>query len=209
MSRNHYWPDLRTLIQSYVKTCDTCQRIKWPHHMANGQLQSLEPPKALWTDISLDMITDLPPSQSSADSPQGTQYDTILTVVDRFTKMSHFIPTRKNSTAEEFSHLFIQEIVKHHSIPSSIVSDRGSIFTSKFWTTLTKSLGIKTRLSTAYHPQTDSQTERHNHTIEQYLRAMVNFQQDDWTDWLPMGEYCYNNSKNSSTSVTPFFAYTG
>lgn len=142
----------------------------------------------------------LPPSQG---------HTAILVVVDRLTKMAHFIPTKDEVNAEEIVKLLLSKVFSLHGLPDDIVSDRGSVFTSHFTRSVMTGLGITQNISTAFHPQTDGQTERTNATLEQYLRCFLNYQQDNWIDFLPMAEFCYNNTVHSSTKHTPFFALTG
>ena len=118
--------------------------------------------------------------------------------------MVHYEPVKVTIDAPGLAEVIIDVVVRHHGLPDSIVTDRGSLFTSKFWSSLCYFLGIKRRLSTAFHPQTDGQTERQNSTIEAYLQAFVNFKQNDWARLLPMAEFAYNNAKNASTGYTPF-----
>ena len=118
--------------------------------------------------------------------------------------MVHYEPVKVTIDAPGLAEVILDVVVRHHGLPDSIVSDRGSLFTSKFWSLLCYFLGIKRRLSTAFHPQTDGQTERQNSTMEAYLRAFVNFEQNDWARLLPMAEFAYNNAKNASTGHTPF-----
>jgi len=148
----------------------------------------------------MDFITDLPKSEGD---------DAILIVIDRLTKMAHFLPCIKEMDARQFSELFMREIFRLQGLPKDIITDRGSIFTSDLWKETTKQLGIERRLSTAFHPQTDGQTERTNSTLEQYLRAYVNYQQDNWKELLPMAEFAYNNGHQESIKRTPFFANYG
>ena len=136
-------------------------------------------------------------------------YDVIAVFVDRPTKMAHFIPTRSNITAEEFALLFFRHIFPLHGMPLSIVSDRDSKFTSQFWRELMLPVGSKVKLSTAYHPQTDGQTERTNRTFEDMLRCYATVYQEDWVRPLPMLEFCYNDTVHSSPGYTPFFLTTG
>jgi hypothetical protein len=124
-------------------------------------------------------------------------------------KMSHFIPCSKTTDAPEFTRLFVSNVIRLHGLPASIVSDRGSMFTSYFWSTLASILKIDPRKFTAFHPQTDSQTERMNQTLEAYLRISCSYNQDDWVDWLPLTEFAYHNSRQESTKMTPFFANYG
>jgi hypothetical protein len=123
--------------------------------------------------------------------------------------MAHFIKCLKTTDAPEFARLFVSNIVRLHGLPDSIVSDRGSIFTSHFWSTVASILKIDPRKSTAFHPQTDGQTERMNQTLETYLRISCSYNQDDWSDWLPLAEFAYNNARQESTKMTPFFANYG
>ena len=142
-----------------------CQRSKVVRHAPYGMLKSNEVPDQPWKSIAMDFITDLPDSDG---------YDTILVVIDRLTKMSHFNPCRKDLDARQFATLFSKEIIRLHGIPREIITDRGSLFTSELWKHATEKLAIERRLSTAFHPQTDGQTERTNGILEQYLRASIN-----------------------------------
>ena len=148
----------------------------------------------------MDFVTDLPLSKG---------YDSILAVVDRLTKMVHYIPCRKTLTAAGLADFFIRDIMRMHGIPESIISDRGTLFTSQFWSSLCFILRVRHRLSTAFHPQTDGQTERQNQTMEQYLWAYINYQQDDWVKWLPLTEFAYNNTIHATLSIIPFYAIYG
>lgn len=141
--------------------------------------------------------------------PVSSGYDSILVVVDRRTKMAHFIPCLETTTASELATLFFKNIFKYHGLPNNIVSDRGPQFKSTFWSELLRLLDIKPTLSTAFHPQTDGQTERVNSCLEQYLRCFVDYQQDDWFDLLPYAEFAYNNSHHASIGTSPFFANFG
>ena len=130
-------------------------------------------------------------------------------VVDRLTKQAHFIPTTKSMAAPEVAAVFLQQVVRLHGLPSSLITDRDPIFTSHFWRRLLELLGIHANRSTALHPQTDDQTERLNSVLEQYLRIYIDYQQSDWVRLLPMAEFAYNNSKHSATTLSPFFANYG
>ena len=135
---------------------------------------------------------------------KGDSYDSILIVVDRLTKMIQYKPVQTTIDAPGEVELIINVIVQHYSHSNSIVSDRGSVFISKFWSSLGYFLGIKRRLSITFHPQSDVQIERKNSTMEAYLQAFVNFEQNDWGKILPMAEFAHNNAKNASTGYTPF-----
>ncbi|MBW0535023.1 hypothetical protein O181_074738 [Austropuccinia psidii MF-1] len=133
----------------------------------------------------------------------------ILAIVEMFSKMAVFIRTMSSITSLDLAHLFIDNIFSKHSFPSSIVSDRGSLFVSSFWTNLCQQLKISRALSTAYHPETDGQTERVNQILEQYLCMYVSYHQYDWNTWLPLAEFSYNNFDHSSTKKSPFFTVYG
>jgi len=149
----------------------------------------------------MDFITDLPKSEG---------YDTILVVIHRLTKISHFIRCSKDFDAVQFAYLFIKEIVRLHGLPGEIISDRGTLFTSDLLKATTGKLGIERRLSTAFHPQTDRQTEQTNAILlEQYLRAYIHYQQDDWCGYLPLAEFAYNKGYQETIKNTPFFANYG
>ena len=200
VARNYYWPGLRKYIKDYIAGCDTCTRSKNHHHKPYGLLSSLPIPDAPWMSISVDFITQLPPSK---------KYTAICVFVDRFSKMALFAPTFNQVDAEGTVDLFFKHVFCLFGLPQDIVSDRGVTFTSKFTQAILKSLNVKQKLSTAFHPQTDGQTERVNSILEQYLRCYVNYQQSDWSDYLPIAQFAYNNSKHSSTDTTPFYAVFG
>ena len=200
VAKDFYWPGMRTYINNYVDTCDTCQRSKTPRHKPYGLLKPLPIATRPWTHVSMDLIVKLPKSRG---------FDSIFVVVDRRTKMSHFIPCNETATAQDLATLYRDNVFKHHGLPEDIVSDRGPQFTSKFWKSLWKILGVKLSLSTSFHPQTDGQTERVNQTLEQYLRCFVDYPQKNWTDLLSTAEFAYNNAVHASTNVTPFEANYG
>ena len=200
VSRNYFWPRMRQYINEYIQTCDTCARNKTPRHAPYGQLHPLPIPAGPWESVSMDYIVELPLSNG---------HDAIYVCVDRLTKMAHFCPTTSNVTAEQTAQLYLQNIFKHHGLPNNIISDRGTQFTSKFTRRLLELCDIKSNKSTAYHPQSDGQTERVNQVLEQYLRIFCDYQQDDWYQLLPLAEFVYNNAQNASTGVSPFYANYG
>jgi len=148
----------------------------------------------------MDFVTGLPWSNGN---------DAIWVVVDRLTKMRHLVPCRTTIDAPSLADLFLDNIWKHHGLPLTIISDRGPQFAAEFWGTVCRRLKIDRRLSTAFHPETDGQTERVNGIMEQYLRSYVNYQQDDWCQWLPMAEFMGNNHASETTGTSPFFANYG
>ncbi|MBW0573645.1 hypothetical protein O181_113360, partial [Austropuccinia psidii MF-1] len=198
--RDFHWSGMTQFIKDYVSCCKQCSRSKNIHHKKFGLLKPLPIPNGPWICLSMDFITQLPLSNS---------FDSILVIVDRFSKMAVFIPTMSSITSLDLAHLFIKNIFSKHGLPSSIVSDRGPLFVSSFWTNLCQQLKISRDLSTAYHPETDGQTERVNQILEQYLRMYVSYHQDDWNTWLPLAEFAYNNSDHSSTKQSPFFTVYG
>jgi len=198
--RKYYWPHMRDTINQYVKNCDICQRTKVVRHAPYGLMKPDEAPDRPWKSISMDLITDLPKSGGN---------DAIFIVIDRLTKMAHFLPSNKEMNARQFSELFMREIFSLHGLLVNIITDRGSIFTSDLWKETTKQLGIERRMSTAFHPPMDGQTEQTNSTLEQYLRAYVNYQQDNWKELLPIAEFAYNNGYQARIKHTHCFANYG
>ena len=200
ISRNFWWPSLHRSVKKFIKSCEVCCRAKVPKHKPYGLLSPLSTPNRAWSDISMDFIVELPKSKDMT---------TIMVVVDRLTKMAHFIPLRCLPTAVIAADSFIVNIFKLHGFPESIISDRGSQFTSEFWNRLCDLLDIKHSFSTANHLQTDGQTERVNSILEQYLRCFINERQNNWVDLLPFAEFAYNNTLQQSINQSPFFANYG
>jgi hypothetical protein len=152
----------------------------------------------------MDFITELPPSKIS-----GVVYDAILVIMDRLTKMAHYVPAQANWDGSDLAQAWIREVIRLHGVPKRIVSDRGPLMNSKHWDTFLHYLNARRVLTSAFHPQTDGQTERQNQTLEQYLRCYCTLEQDDWALWISVGEFAYNDSVHSTTGVTPFQAYHG
>jgi len=165
-----------------------------------GKLMPNSIPEKPWMHILVDFITKLPLAQG---------YDSILVVVDRLTKMVHFIPTTEKTSAEGLARLFRDNVWKLHGLPESIISDRGPQFTAGLMRELNKMLGIKSKLLIAFHPQTDGQMERVNQELEQYLRMFIDHRQEQWPEWLGTAEFAYNNKVHSSTKTSPFKANYG
>jgi len=152
-------------------------------------------PEKPWSHISADFITKLPLAQG---------YDAILVVCDRFSKMAHFIATMEKTSAEGLAKLFWDQVWRLHGLPKSIISDRGVQFMAGMMKELNNLLGIQTKLSMAYHPQTNGQIERVNQELEQYLRVFIDHRQEQWPDWLGMAEFAYNNKIHTTTKISPF-----
>jgi hypothetical protein len=199
-------PNLRKHVEKYIKDCNTCNKAKPTRHKPYGHLKPLPVPKRPWESISWDFIVKLPRSKEPGTK---NSYDSIFVIVDRLTKFAYFIAYNEATDAKDMAYHFLKHIVSQHGLPDEIISDRGSTFASKFWQELTAQLGVKSKLSTAYHPQTDGQTERTNQTLEQYLRCFVNYEQDDWVKWLPIAQIAYNSSTSETTKLTPFYANKG
>ncbi|GIL89322.1 hypothetical protein Vretifemale_17151, partial [Volvox reticuliferus] len=205
IAARYWWPHMSRSIQAYVKSCATCQRTKPSTQAPPGLLQHLPTPNRPWTHVSIDFITNLPPSKGL----DGRTYTAIFTCVDLFTKQAHFTPTSKSVSARDTALLFLTHIYRLHSIPTTIISDRDPHFISDIWQTFWTHLGTSLTISSAYHPQTDGQTERTHRTLEQILRAYVQPAQDNWAAYLPIAEAAYNNSTHASTRTIPFFANYG
>ena len=201
VKRRFYWPGMDAEIQQYVTSCDSCQRNKPSQQATMGLLQPLPIPERPWQQVSLDLITQLPKSKAGNDA--------IVVFVDKLTKMVHYVATTTTVTAPKLAELFLREVVRHHGVPDSILSDRDPRFTAHFWKSFWERLGTKLTMSTAYHPQTDGQTERANRTLEEMLRSYVNANQSDWDQHLPTLEIAINNSKQASTGFTPFYLNSG
>lgn len=201
VERQYWWPTLRNDVKQYVQTCDSCQRTKASNQAQPGLLQPLPIPGARWASVTMDMVTKLP------TTPRG--YDSILVFVDRLTKYAHFIPTTENLSAKGFARLFVQHIVANHGMPIDIVSDRGALFVNTFWSAVCKIMGMKHYTSTAYHPQTDGQTERMNRVLEDVLRHYVAPNHCDWDLWLPLAQFAVNNSHQDAIGTTPYYINHG
>ena len=169
--------------------------MKVEHQKLSRTLQPLEIPQWKWEQITMDFVTGLPRT--------STEHDAIWVIVDRLTKSAHFLPIRVDYRLERLARIYIQEIVRLHGIPSSIVSDRDPRFTSRFWGAFQKALGTELHMSTAYHPQTDGQSERTIQTLEDMLRSCVMDNQGCWDKYLPLVEFVYNNSYQQSIGMAP------
>lgn len=183
-------------ITQYTNNCLIYKLITQSRLKHQGLLKQLPIPERRWPDHSVDFIGPLTESEG---------YDCIMVVCCRLTKGRHFIACSTNIDAAGTADLFYKYIQKHHGFPESVVSDRGPQFVAKFWHEVCKRTSTKILLSTAWHPETDGQTERFNAILECYFRAYCNYQQDDWVQQLPSAEYNANNSESETTKCTPFF----
>ena len=192
---------MRRTTRRYVEQCAECQKSKPRAIKAYGLMQPIPPPQRPWQQITMDLITALPTTARGHDS--------MLVFVDRLSKCVRCVPTVKSIGAQETARLFKENIFRHHGLPEVIIADRDPRWNSLFWRSVFQSLGTQTRLSTAYHPQTDGQTERANRTIEEMLRSFVHPFGDDWDERISELEFAYNNSDQKSTKHSPFYLMHG
>lgn len=196
-----WWEPLDKAVREYVRTCPTCQAGKPRSGKMLGLLNPLPVPSHPWQYMGMDLITGLP------QTPQG--HSAILTTVDPLTKMVILIATTNEVTSEGVAQLIADHVFKRVGMPTVLISDRDPRFTSTFWRTFTRLLGSKANMSTAYHPQTDGQTERVNRVVEEVLRHHVDAEQTNWDELLPMVEFAINTAVHRSTGYTPFYLNHG
>jgi len=199
--RDLWWRGMKKDVADFVAKCMVCQRIKIEHGRPAGLLQRMELPTWKWEHIAMDFVVGLPRNRKGNDA--------IWVIVDRLTKSAHFIPYRVGHSVGEMARRYIQEIVRLHGVPASIISDRDPRFTSRFWGGLQEAMGSQLKLSTAFHPQTDGQSERTIQTLEDMLRACVMDFDMGWEEQLPLVEFAYNNSYHTSIEMAPFEALYG
>jgi hypothetical protein len=195
-----HWKGISKDVKQFVKNCDVCQRSKYETVALPGLLSPLPIPHSLFSDISMEFITGLPVSNNK---------DVIFVVVDRLTKFAHFMGLKHPYTASTVAQVFLDNVLKLHGCPTTIVSDRDPIFISRFWTDLMKLLGITLTPSSAYHPQTDGLTEVLNRCLETYLRCFTMGSPTSWYKWLSLAQFWYNTSWHSSIRMSPFQALFG
>jgi IS30 family transposase len=196
LKKRFWWYGMKREIAEYVAICDSCQRIKAEHQRPTGLLQSLQIPQWKWDEIGMDFIVGLPRTRAG--------YDSIGVVVDQLTMAAHFIPVKTSYISAVLAKLYMSSIVCLHGVLKKIVFDRGTQFTSHFWQQLHEALGTHLNFSSAYHPQTDAQTERTNHILEDILRACALQDKSGWDKRLLYAEFCYNNSHQTSLKMSPF-----
>jgi hypothetical protein len=194
------WPSMSRDIKLFVSQCLVCQQAKTSNTAPAGLLQPLPIPSQIWEDISMDFITGLPPSNG---------FTVIMVVVDRLSKYSHFAPLKADFTSLKVAEVFLHNIVKLHGFPRSLVSDRDKVFTSSFWKYLFKLSGTTLSMSSAYHPQSDGQTEAVNKCLEMYLRCFAGQTPQKWSKLLAWAEFWYNSAFQCSIGMTPFKAVYG
>ena len=203
IARWYYWPRMTHTVDQYVKACHLCRRTKPYREAKQGLLNPLPIPERYFQDISVDFIVGLPRCLR-----HGRSYEHIMVVVDRLSKKKRFVAL-DSLEVEAVVQAFLEWIWREEGYPETIVSDRGTQFISHFWKRLCKRIGTKPKLSTAWHPETDGQTENANADLKAYLRAYVNYKQDDWVDYLPIAEFEANWAKSASTGMEPFLATKG
>jgi hypothetical protein len=201
LKQNFWWTRMKREIAKYVSECDICQRVKASHLKTTGILQPLPIPSWKCEDISMDFIIGLPNTSQ--------RHDSIWVIVDRLTKTAHFLPVHTTYNAKKYTEIYIDQIVRLHGVPKTIISDRGAQFIAWFWKQLQHALGTKLIRSSAYHPQTDGQTERVNHILEDMLRACVLQYDKNWDKCLSLAEFSYNNNYQTSLKMAPFKALYG
>ena len=198
--REWFWKGMKKDLKGYIKGCELCQRIKHETSKPAGLLQPLEIPHTPWSSISMDFMEGL---------PKSLRHDVVMVVVDKLTKYAHFIPLSHPYTIVKVASLFMAHIFKLHELPTSIVSDRDPVFTSRFWEELFRLKGVDLAMSSACHPQSDGQTEVVNRSLEQSLRAFVGDKPKQWVEWLPLAEFWFNTNYHTATKMTPFEALYG
>ncbi|KAL0549941.1 hypothetical protein IC582_014436 [Cucumis melo] len=198
LKRVYWWRNMKREVAEFVSKCLVCQQVKAPRQKPAGLLQPLSIPEWKWENVSMDFITGL--------SRTLRGFTEIWVVVDRLTKSAHFVPGKSTYTASKWAQLYMSEIVRLHGVPVSIVSDRDARFTSKFWKGLQTAMGTRLDFSTAFHPQTDGQTERLNQVLEDMLRACALEFPGSWDSHLHLMEFAYNNSYQATIGMAPFEA---
>ncbi len=195
VQRWYWWPQLYWDMKEFCKTCQSCQQAKGSNQHPTGKLHTLPIPVKLWDSIGMDFVGPFPKVKG---------YDYLWVIVCRMTGMVHLIPVHTKMKASELSWIYQREIVQLHGLPSSIVSNQDSKFTSKWWRELHRILGARLLMSMSFHPQTDGMTEHMNQTIGQIFRSDLHPDQRDWVDHIDMTEFAINASVSKMTGYTPF-----
>ncbi|KAF1326506.1 Retroelement pol polyprotein, partial [Globisporangium splendens] len=196
----YYWPTMEKDIHEYVGSCQTCARWKSNNRKKIGLMMPIPTPQECWDVVSMDFITGLPVSEG---------FDAIFVTVDKLSKRPKYHPTHSTADAEATAKVFFEAVVRHHGLPKVIISDRDPKFTSDFWKSLTKLMGIKLSMTASHRAQADGQTERQNLVLEGALRCMVSYHGDDWVSHLGTIEFAHATLVNESTKFTPFEVDTG
>ena len=191
----YWWRGMKRDVTEYVSKCLTCQQVKAEHQVPTGLLNLLPIPQWKWDNITMDFVSGFPLTQQ--------KHDSVWVIIDKLTKSAHFIPVRMDYSMDRLAELYVEEIVRLHGVPLSIVSDRDPRFTSRFWNELQSALGTKMKFSTTFHPQTDGQSERLIQVLEDMLRGCVMEFLGTWDRYIPLMEFSYNNSFQSSIGMAP------
>ena len=197
----YWWKGMKRDVTEYVSKCLTCQQVKAEHQVTTGLLNPLPIPHWKWDNITMDFVSGFPLTQQ--------KHDSVWVIIDKLTKSTHFIPVRMDYSMDRLAELYVKEIVQLHGTPLSIVSDRDLCFTSRFWNKLQSALGTKLKFSTAFHPQTDGQSERLIQVLEDMLRGCVMEFLGSWDRYIPLMEFAYNNSFQLSIGMAPYEALCG
>ena len=195
VEHQYYWPRLASDVKTYISHCDQCACFKESNTKPASATVPLQPSTTPWVDVSMDFITNLPLSNG---------YDSILTVVNRFSKEMEFIPCNKTTLALDTAKLYLFHVWKDHGLPRTIISDRSPQFALQVMTDLCKRLSITPKLSTVHHLQTDSQTKVMNQEVQQYLCLFCAEEQDCWSEWLGLTQFAINNHQHLATKFSPF-----
>ena len=205
--RHYYWPGMKEMIQQFIPNCHVCKQAKAARDTYHGLLQPLPVPERAWTDITMNFVVGLLKCEAYRQI-----YDAILMIIDWLSKERHYIPCSEEderTSAEAIAELFLQDVWSKHGLPISMTSDCEPQFVSKMWDSLCKLLGIIAKLSTAFHPETNGQSENANQEAEWHLKSYINHFQDDWVWLLPMGEFSANANVSATTKVPLFLATKG
>ena len=203
----YYWLKLRELVSSYIWGCPTCAQMKADWHPPYGLLELLPLPEGWWSRVHMDFITDLPLTKQNNDA--------VMVMIDAYTKQGHFVPVcmkgkiKHRLDAKGAAQIVRQDLIKHHGLPMTFIMDWDKQFVNTLWKDLCTQLQITHSPTTAYHSQGNRQAERPNGVIEAYLHSYINYEQDDWDEWMDQCEFSYNNSRHEATQMSPFYADTG
>ena len=201
LKMSFWWSGMKRDVSEFVTKCLVCQRVKAEHQVPLGLLQPIQIPEWKWDRITMDFVVGLPLT--------GRKHDSVWVVVDRLTKSAHFLPVRIDYSLDKLAELYIKEIVRLHGVPISIISDRDPRFTSRFWGKLQEAMGTRLNFSTTFHPQTDGQSERVIQILEDMLRSCAIDYEGSWDRHIPLVEFVYNNSFQSSIGMAPYEALYG
>jgi RNase H-like domain found in reverse transcriptase/Reverse transcriptase (RNA-dependent DNA polymerase)/Integrase zinc binding domain/Chromo (CHRromatin Organisation MOdifier) domain/Integrase core domain len=205
IQRNFYFPGTIRKVRKYIRNCDNCQKNKVIHEKPKGEMQKDKAPTRPWQHITMDFMS-MPEARHPATHEK---MDQILVVVDKFSKQTILIPSRRNLSTKEVYHILWERIFAIFGTPETITTDRDKIFRSEEWQQLMKEMGVTQILSTANHQQTDGQSERKIQEIQAFLRHYLDFEQMNWVELTPIAQYALNDSESATTKVTPNMAIFG